>query len=95
MALSHCEALDSLAMKGTGRAILISKEVTVVVGWVDMGFWVTGFTGDTEAGGITTIGFTGTGTWGRGVLVDWEMTAASRELLGLGSGLMSSGFQLS
>ena len=98
IALSHYEALDGLAVNGAGKAILISiMEVEVLVeGWVDMEF--KGLTGFTEGVGVrVTIvaGLIDVGMWGKGLLVGWGVTTASRGLLGFESGLIVSGSWLS
>ena len=87
-------------MNGAGRAVLISDEVTIVVlvGWVDIGlagvaggFEVTGL----AVGGTRVVGWTTRGLYaGSKELEARGVVARSRGLLGLGSGLMSSGSQL-
>ena len=92
MALSYWDALEGFAEKGAGKAVFISVEDMVVplVGWVDIA--LCGDRGLT-AGMMMVTGLTGTGTWAKGLLVDWGVVAKSRGLLGLGSGLMSLEFQ--
>ena len=82
IALIHLEALEGLAVKGVGKAVLISL-VEVEVG-LDMA-------GGFVLGGITVTGLTGTGT-GTGT---FGVVAASRGFSGFGSGIMLSGSQLS
>ena len=76
-----------------GRAVLISDGVAIVLGvWVDIGvdrgFEVT----EWVAGGTRVAGWIATGLYaGNAELEAKEVVARSRGLLGLGSGLMSSG----
>ena len=99
MALSHLDASEVFPENRAGRAVLISDGVTAVVPgvWVDMGlagavgFEVTGLVvGGTRVAGWTTMGLYA----GNEELEAKGVVARSRGLLGLGSGLMSSGSQL-
>ena len=88
MALSHQEDSEGFTEKDPGSAILISDRVAVVVlgVWVDMGLL---------AGGTRVLGLTTGGTKvGNGLLDNDRVVARLRGLLGLGSGLMSSGSRL-
>ena len=85
MALSHREDSEGFAEKDPGSAVFISDGVAVVVlgVWVDIGLL---------AGGTRVLGLITRGTKvGNGLLDTDGVVAQSRGLLGLGSGLMSSG----
>ena len=96
MAFSHLDASEIFPENRPGRAVLISAVRVVVAGvCVDMavagGVVVIGLVaGGTKVAGCTAIGL----GVGRGVLEVRGVTALSRGLLELGSGLMSSGSRL-
>ena len=96
MAFSHLDASEIFPENGPGRAVLISVTRVVVLGvCVDMavagGAVMTGLVaGGTKVAGCTAIGL----GVGREVLEVRGVMALSRGLLGLGSGLTSSGSRL-
>ena len=97
MAFSHLDASETFPENGAGRAVLISDGVTVkvLVVWMDMGLAGGLVTVGWVAGGTKVAGWTTTGLYvGREKLGTMGVVAQSRGLLGLGSGLISSGSRL-
>ena len=97
MAFSHLDASVVFPENGARRAVFISYGFAVVVlgVWVDMGVTGVLVKDRLAAGGTKVAGWTATGLCiGIGEVEAKGVTARSRGLLGLGSGLMSSGSRL-